>query len=59
MGFGSRVIVPDRGELVANGPLERLLGDKALMRAHGLERPHILWHRHPHTSRLREGVGGL
>jgi cobalt/nickel transport system ATP-binding protein len=50
----SRAIVLDRGVVVADGPVERLLGDEALMLAHGLERPHILWHQHPHANRLRE-----
>jgi len=44
----SRVIVMDRGEVVAAGPVARVLGDHALMDRHGLESPHILQHRHPH-----------
>lgn len=44
----SRVIVLDGGKIVAQGPTEELLNDEALMLAHGLERPHILRHRHPH-----------
>jgi cobalt/nickel transport system ATP-binding protein len=43
-----RVIVLDGGAIVAQGPTHELLGDEALMLAHGLERPHILLHRHPH-----------
>jgi cobalt/nickel transport system ATP-binding protein len=43
-----RVIVLDRGELVAEGPTADLLADESLMLAHGLETPHILRHRHPH-----------
>jgi len=43
-----RVLVLDRGALVAEGPTVELLADEALMLAHGLERPHILQHRHPH-----------
>jgi cobalt/nickel transport system ATP-binding protein len=43
-----RVIVLDRGGLVAQGPTAELLADEPLMLAHGLERPHILRHRHPH-----------
>ncbi|HPA19153.1 MAG TPA: ABC transporter ATP-binding protein [Verrucomicrobiae bacterium] len=43
-----RVIVLDGGLIVADGPTERLLSDEPLMLAHGLERPHILRHRHPH-----------
>lgn len=44
----SRAIVLDRGQIVADGPTHDLLDDEALMLAHGLERPHILRHRHPH-----------
>lgn len=44
----SRAIVLDRGQVVAAGPARELLNDEALMLAHGLERPHILRHRHPH-----------
>lgn len=44
----SRVIVLDRGLIVADGPMQKLLDDEALMLAHGLERPHILRHIHPH-----------
>ena len=43
-----RVVVLDRGSVVAQGPTESLLADEELMLAHGLERPHILRHRHPH-----------
>ncbi len=43
-----RVIVLDGGSVVAEGPSEVLLSDEALMLAHGLEKPHILRHRHPH-----------
>jgi cobalt transport protein ATP-binding subunit len=44
----SRAIVLDRGLVVADGPTFELLNDEKLMLDHGLERPHILWHRHPH-----------
>jgi cobalt/nickel transport system ATP-binding protein len=44
----ARVIVLDGGEVVAQGPTVELLSDEALMVAHGLERPHILKHLHPH-----------
>jgi cobalt/nickel transport system ATP-binding protein len=43
-----RAILLDRGELVADGPTVALLSDEPLMLSHGLERPHILQHRHPH-----------
>ena len=44
----SRVIVLDGGTVVADGPTRDILGDESLMLAHGLERPHILRHPHPH-----------
>lgn len=44
----TRVIVLDAGRVVAEGPTRTVLGDEALMLAHGLERPHSLLHRHPH-----------
>jgi cobalt/nickel transport system ATP-binding protein len=43
-----RTIVLDGGRIVADGPTRRLLDDERLMLAHGLERPHILRHSHPH-----------
>jgi cobalt/nickel transport system ATP-binding protein len=43
-----RVVVLDRGAVVAEGPTAEVLADEELMLAHGLERPHILRHRHPH-----------
>jgi energy-coupling factor transporter ATP-binding protein EcfA2 len=46
--FCSRVLVLDRGELVADGLSGEILNDMPLMLAHGLERPHTLQHRHPH-----------
>jgi cobalt/nickel transport system ATP-binding protein len=44
----SRAIVLDRGQIVADGQTHDLLDNEELMLAHGLERPHILRHRHPH-----------
>jgi cobalt/nickel transport system ATP-binding protein len=43
-----RTIVLDGGQIIADGPTLQLLDDEPLMLAHGLERPHILRHRHPH-----------
>jgi cobalt/nickel transport system ATP-binding protein len=43
-----RTIVLDGGRIVADGSTRRLLDDERLMLAHGLERPHILRHSHPH-----------
>lgn len=47
----SRAIVLDRGSVVADGPVADLLNNEELMLAHGLERPHILRHTHPHGER--------
>lgn len=44
----SRTIVLDQGTIIAEGPTQQLLGDEQLMLAHGLEKPHILRHIHPH-----------
>ena len=43
-----RSVLLDGGKVVADGPTLDLLSDERLMLAHGLERPHILFHRHPH-----------
>lgn len=43
-----RVIVLDSGQIVADGATSHILNNEELMLAHGLERPHILRHRHPH-----------
>jgi cobalt/nickel transport system ATP-binding protein len=44
----SRAILIDGGRVLGDGPPDLLLNDEELMLAHGLERPHILQHRHPH-----------
>ncbi|MBM3839129.1 MAG: ABC transporter ATP-binding protein [Verrucomicrobia bacterium] len=43
-----RVFVLDGGRVVASGETEQILGDEPLMLAHGLEKPHSLFHSHPH-----------
>ncbi len=43
-----RAIVLDHGLVVADGATADLLSNEELMLAHGLERPHILQHLHPH-----------
>ena len=43
-----RTIILDQGEIIADGRTTTLLADEPLMLAHGLERPHILHHHHPH-----------
>jgi hypothetical protein len=40
--------VLDGGKVVADGPTREILSNESLMLAHGLERPHILRHSHPH-----------
>lgn len=42
-----RVIVLDGGMIVADGATKSIMGDQALMEAHGLEKPHSLF-RHEH-----------
>lgn len=44
----NHTIVMDGGTVVAQGPTIPLLSDETLMLKHGLERPHILQHLHPH-----------
>lgn len=44
----SRVIVLDDGRVVAQGATTELLSNEELMLRHGLEKPHILLHHHPH-----------
>jgi energy-coupling factor transporter ATP-binding protein EcfA2 len=44
----TRAVLVDAGKVVAEGRPVELLDDEPLMLAHGLERPHILQHRHPH-----------
>jgi cobalt/nickel transport system ATP-binding protein len=34
-----RMVIMDRGQIVADGPTGELMGDEALLKAHGLERP--------------------
>jgi cobalt/nickel transport system ATP-binding protein len=43
-----RAIIIDRGRIIADGPVRRLLADQTLMEAHGLEVPHSLTHPHAH-----------
>lgn len=44
----TRTIVLDDGLIVADGPTVEMLGNEDLMLTHGLEKPHILRHHHPH-----------
>ncbi len=43
-----RTVVVDEGKIVADGRTVGLLSDEKLMLSHGLEKPHILRHQHPH-----------
>ncbi len=43
-----RTIVLDKGLIVADGSTGEVLGNEELMLRHGLEKPHVLRHRHPH-----------
>ena len=52
-----RSIVLDGGRVVADGPTLELLGNEGLMLAHGLERPHILQHVHPHPAYVLKARG--
>lgn len=45
----SRVYLLDGGAMVAAGGAVEILSDEPLMLAHGLEKPHSLQHRHPHS----------
>lgn len=45
-----RSIILDGGRVVADGETLTLLNDEPAMLAHGLERPHILQHLHPHGA---------
>jgi cobalt/nickel transport system ATP-binding protein len=42
-----RVILLDQGRIMADGIATRIMGDRQLMIAHGLERPHSLEHLNP------------
>ncbi len=53
----TRTLVLDGGRIVADGPSADVLGDEALMLAHGLERPHCLSHVHPHAQTTPTAVG--
>lgn len=44
----SRVLVLDQGRLVAEGETRAILSNEPLMLEHGLEKPHSLFHAHPH-----------
>ncbi len=46
----SRAVVMDGGRIVADGPAVEILSNEELMVRHGLEKPHILQHSHPHKN---------
>jgi cobalt/nickel transport system ATP-binding protein len=43
-----RTLLLDGGRIMADAPTLELLSDEPLMIRHGLEKPHILLHKHPH-----------
>jgi energy-coupling factor transporter ATP-binding protein EcfA2 len=47
-----RVIAMSGGKIFAQGATTEILNNEPLMLEHGLERPHILMHRHPHAKQL-------
>jgi energy-coupling factor transporter ATP-binding protein EcfA2 len=47
-----RVLLLDGGRLVTEGKTHAVLGDEPLMLKHGLEKPHSLFHRHPHGAQV-------
>ena len=53
-----RSIILDRGRVVADGPTLELLNDEPLMLRHGLERPHVLQHHHPHPVQAAASRSG-
>jgi cobalt/nickel transport system ATP-binding protein len=44
-----------KGQVAAQGRSVDMLSDKDLMEKHDLERPHILWHQHPHLPQISRG----
>ena len=48
----SRTLLLDHGTIIADGATTELLSNEPLMLAHGLEKPHILQHQHPHGPML-------
>lgn len=52
-----RVIAMEAGQIFAQGPTHEILSNEPLMLDHGLERPHILMHSHPHPPLIRLDLG--
>ena len=52
----SRVLLLDGGTLIADGPSREVLGNEPLMLKHGLEKPHSLFHGHPHAFLPEPGI---
>lgn len=52
-----RVLLIDEGQIIADGDPLDIMGDQALMEAHGLEKPHsLIPHVRPHHRRLSVAV---
>ncbi|MDO4795402.1 MAG: ABC transporter ATP-binding protein [Brachymonas sp.] len=52
----TRVLLLDEGRIVADGPPAEVMGNEALMQAHGQEKPHSLnaaLHTHPRAAAIR------
>lgn len=47
-----RSVLLSNGSIIADAPTVKLLNNEPLMLQHGLERPHILQHQHPHPPFL-------
>ncbi|MEM9947957.1 MAG: ABC transporter ATP-binding protein, partial [Cyanobacteria bacterium P01_D01_bin.36] len=48
-----RILLIDKGQIIADGDPLYIMGDQALMEAHGLEKPHsLIPHVSPHHRRL-------
>ncbi|HVT82483.1 MAG TPA: energy-coupling factor ABC transporter ATP-binding protein [Phycisphaerae bacterium] len=45
-----------KGQIIAHGPTLPMLSDETLMQSHGLEKPHILMHQHPHLPQINLGT---
>ena len=56
--IADRVVVLDAGRVVGEGPTDDILGDRDLMKSHGLEVPYSLTccHDHPSNVAIRKGL---
>ncbi|MEM9151508.1 MAG: energy-coupling factor ABC transporter ATP-binding protein, partial [Cyanobacteria bacterium P01_F01_bin.3] len=55
-----RILLLDNGQIIADGDPLDIMGDQALMEAHGLEKPHsLIPHISPHHRRLFADMEGV